>query len=82
VNYEANTDDAGGDCSTGFISPARGFLFSGRMAPLADGDHCREMAGKVRELARYTRSAGIRRELVDLAKRYDRRGEYFDRHSR
>jgi hypothetical protein len=42
--------------------------------PLADGDHCREMAGKVRELARYTRSPGIRRELVDLAKRYDRRG--------
>ena len=27
------------------------------------------------ELARFTRSPGIRRELVDLAKRYDRRGE-------
>jgi hypothetical protein len=37
------------------------------------------MAGKVRELARYTRSPGIRRELVDLAKRYDRRGDHFDR---
>jgi hypothetical protein len=49
---------------------------------LADGDHCREMAGKVRELARYTRSPGIRRELVDLAKRYDRRGDYFDRRPR
>ena len=47
-------------------------------AALADGDHCREMAGKLRELARYTRSPGIRRELVDLAKRYDRRGDYFD----
>jgi len=33
----------------------------------------------LRELARSTRSPGIRRELVDLAKRYDRRGEYFDR---
>ena len=48
-------------------------------APLADGDHCREMAGKVRELARLTHSPGIRRELVDLAKRYERRGDHFDR---
>ena len=48
------------------------------LAALADGDHCREMAGKLRELARYARSPGIRSELVDLAKRYDRRGDYFD----
>jgi hypothetical protein len=92
VNYDANSDDAGGDCSNGFINPARGFLLSGRMTPRVmsekpppladDGKHCREMAGKVRKLARYTRSPGIRRELVDLAKRYDRRGEYFDRRSR
>jgi hypothetical protein len=47
-------------------------------AALADGDHYREMAGKLRELARLTHSPGIRRELVDLAKRYDRRGEHFD----
>jgi hypothetical protein len=40
------------------------------------------MAGRLRELARLTRSPGIRRELVDLAKRYDRRGEYFDWRSR
>jgi hypothetical protein len=26
VNYDANSDDAGGDCSNGFINPARGFL--------------------------------------------------------
>ena len=38
-------------------------------AVLADGDHYREMAGKLRELARLTRSPGIRRELVDLAAR-------------
>ena len=37
------------------------------------------MAGKLRELARSTCSPGIRRELVELAKRYDRRGDYFDR---
>ena len=48
-------------------------------AALADGDHCREMAGKLRELARYTRSPGIRRELVILAMRYDRRGYHVDR---
>ena len=48
-------------------------------APLADGDHHREMAGRLRELARLTHSPGIRRELVDLAKRYDRRGDHFDR---
>jgi hypothetical protein len=48
-------------------------------AALADGDHYREMADKLRELARLTRSPGIRRELVDLAKRYDRRGDHFDR---
>ena len=47
-------------------------------AALADGDHYREMAGKLRELARLTHSPGIRRELVDLARRYDRRGEHFD----
>src|SRR5205085_3948219 len=31
-------------------------------AALADGDHCREMAGKVRELARTTRSPCTRYE--------------------
>jgi len=41
-------------------------------------DHYREMAGRVRELARYTRSPGIRRELVNLARRYDRRGDHVD----
>jgi hypothetical protein len=80
--------EAGGDLSVGFVSPAREFSISGNLTslamsepppPLADGDHCREMAGKVRELARTTRSPGIRRELIDLAKRYDRRGDHFDR---
>jgi hypothetical protein len=48
-------------------------------AALADGEHCREMAGRLRELARVARLAGMRRELVNLAKRYDRRGDRFDR---
>jgi hypothetical protein len=90
VDY--NTErEAGGDSSVGFVCPAREFSISGNLTllamsepppPFADGDHCREMAGKVRELARYTRSPGIRRELVDLAKRYDRRGDNFDRRPR
>jgi hypothetical protein len=51
-------------------------------APVADGDHYREMAGRLRTFARITWSPGIRRELVDLAKRYDRRGDHFDCRSR
>ena len=87
-NYDIDSDDAGGDWVDRSVSPAREFLTSGNLASsaksepasaLADGDHYREMAGEVRELARYTRSPGIRRELVDLAKRYDRRGGHFDR---
>ena len=50
-------------CGPGLIAPRE------PPTPLADGDHCREMAGKVRELARLTHSPGIRRELVDLAKK-------------
>ena len=53
-------------------------LLSEGLVPLIDGDHYRVMAGRLRELARETRSPGIRRELTDLAKRYDRRGDYFD----
>jgi hypothetical protein len=67
------------------IAPARGpfvpwmgVAAGEARAAHADGDHCREMAGKLRELARYTRSPGMRRELVDLARRYDRRGDHFD----
>jgi hypothetical protein len=87
VNYNADSDDAGGDLCDRFVSPAREFFSSANLTLLpksepapafADGDHCREMAGKLRELARYTRSPGIRSELVDLAKRYDRRGNHFD----
>ena len=67
------------------VAPARGpfvpwmgVAASETRAALADGDHCREMAGKLRELAHLTHSPGMRRELVDLARRYDRRGDHFD----
>jgi len=45
----------------------------------ADGGHCREMAGKLRELARPARTPLMRWELADLARRYDLRGDHFDR---
>jgi hypothetical protein len=34
---------------------------------------------RLRELARVARLGNMRRELVNLAKRYDRRGDHFDR---
>jgi hypothetical protein len=40
------------------------------------------MAGWLRGLAHLTRSPGIRNELVDRPKRYDRRGNHLDRRSR
>jgi len=48
------------------------------MVPLIDGDDYRNMAGKLRELALYTRSVGIHLELVDLAGPYAGRGDHFD----
>jgi hypothetical protein len=89
VDYDTESE-AGGDCSIGLIGPARTFFMSRTLMslpaseptpPLADGDHYREMAGRVRELARFTCSPSIRRELVDLAKRYDRRGDHVHRRS-
>jgi hypothetical protein len=58
--------------------PWMGVAVSETRAALAGGDHYREIAGRLRGLAHQTRSPGIRRELVDLAKRYDRRGDHFD----
>jgi hypothetical protein len=90
VKYETNTN-AGGVCGDGLIGPARGFLISRELTalaasepppPLPDGDHYREMAGRVRELARLSRSPAMRKELADLAGRYDRRGDHLDSRSR
>jgi len=82
VSYDTNIDDADGDYSDGFLGPVRpsfvpwmGIAVSEARAAIADGDHCREMAGRLREVVRVTRLAGMRRELLALAKRYDRRGD-------
>lgn len=47
-----------------------------------DGTHYREMANGLRKLARQCRFAGARRELLELAARYDRRADYFDGRAR
>jgi hypothetical protein len=41
----------------------------------SDSGHYREMAQKLRELAREFRFPGARKELLDLASRYERRAD-------
>jgi hypothetical protein len=82
IDYDIESD-AGGDRSIGLVGPARefsqylrlmSFAASEPPPPIGYGGHYREMADRLREPARFTRSPGIRRELIDLAGRYDRRG--------
>jgi hypothetical protein len=47
----------------------------------ADSEHYREMARKLRELAREFRFPGARQELLDLALRYERRADNLDARS-
>jgi hypothetical protein len=47
----------------------------------SDSDHYRDMARKVRALAREFRFPGARQELLDLALRYERRADSLDARS-
>lgn len=47
----------------------------------SDSDHYRDMARKIRELAREFRIAGARQELLNLALRYERRADALDARS-
>jgi hypothetical protein len=47
----------------------------------SDGEHYREMARKLRELAREFRFPGARKELLGLALRYERRADNLDARS-
>ena len=47
----------------------------------SDSEHYREMARKLRELAREFRFAGARQELLNLALRYERRADSLDARS-
>ena len=44
----------------------------------SDSEHYREMATKLRELARQFRYPGARQELLGLALRYERRADQLD----
>ena len=44
----------------------------------SDSEHYREMASKLRELAREFRFPGARQELLKLALRYERRADQLD----
>ena len=46
-----------------------------------DSEHYREMANKLRELARQFRFPGARQELLTLALRYERRADQLDARS-
>jgi hypothetical protein len=43
-----------------------------------DSEHYREIASKLRDLARRYRFPGARQELLTLALRYERRADQFD----
>jgi hypothetical protein len=49
----------------------------GAMAP-ANSQHYRELASKLREIARHCRFPGARREILDLAFRYEGRADHFE----
>jgi hypothetical protein len=47
-------------------------------AARSDSDHYRDMARKLRKLARQIRFPGARKELLELALRYERRADHLD----
>ena len=51
------------------------------LATTVNGGQYREVAGKLRELARQFRFPGGRQELLDLASRYERRAAQIDARS-
>jgi hypothetical protein len=53
-----------------------------RKAVPADGEHYRELAGRLVELAAVCRFVGARRELTKLAASFARRADFLDRRRR
>jgi len=45
----------------------------------ADSQHYRELASKLRDVARQCRFPGARQEILDLALRYEGRANHFDK---
>jgi hypothetical protein len=46
--------------------------------PLSSGQHYREVASKLREVARQCRFPGARQEILNLALRFERRADELD----
>ena len=59
--------------------PPESGLPAGRQYP--DGEHYREIAGKLRDVARQCRFPYARCDLLHLAANYERRGNYIDSRS-
>jgi hypothetical protein len=67
-----------GQPSSGIPSPAPPTReIPGGFRPSYD-EHYREIAGKLLEIAREVRFAGARKEILQLAVKYERRAAYFD----
>jgi hypothetical protein len=49
-----------------------------RVVETIDGQHYRQPASKLRNIARQRRLPGARQELLDLASRYERRANHLD----
>jgi hypothetical protein len=49
-----------------------------RVAKTTGGQHYRELASKLRDIARQCRLPGARQELLDLALRYEGRANHLD----
>jgi len=49
-----------------------------RVAETTDGQHYRELASRLRGIARHCRLPGARQELLDLALRYEGRADHLD----
>jgi hypothetical protein len=52
-----------------------------RVVASADGQHYREVATKLRDLARQCRFPGTRQEILELASRYEVRANHLDTRS-
>jgi hypothetical protein len=48
------------------------------VVPPLDSQHYRELASKLREIAHQCRSPGARREILDLALRYEGRAKHLE----
>ena len=74
-------------CRTCFIEQVLALVKKSTMegpgtdAPRLDSQHYRELAAKLRDIARQCRFPGARQEILDLASRYEVRANHLDTRS-